>query len=206
MKPKLLTTLVAAALLASPAAAKHKEPASCAVYFSAVEKDEITVGLSMAGLNKPQSSWYEKHGDRDKLAGICYAKVADAPAGAPLYLIVWGEHLASRPYTYTYQTTETVSGNVSGTVTDTEGNTSQVYGTTTTDVPVQHNVSGVSTFYVADGWLAVWDQAVKDGKGDFVPIAPLHNHNLTKFTSASTSLLKDAMEQIQEREKERLVR
>lgn len=195
------TAVLAIIILSLTAAAKSKSPASCVVYFSVAEHDEITVGMTMKWLNKPQSSWYGKHGDRDKFAGICYvAKVADAPSGAPLYLIVWGEHLESRPYTYTYQTTETQTGTVSGTVTDNEGNTSNVYGTTTQDVPVQHTVSGQSRYYVADGWLAAWDHSAVNGKGDFVPVSPLHNHNITKFTSASTSLLKDAMEQIRDRE------
>jgi len=206
MKLKAMAGLAATLLLSGPSLAKKKEPAPCVVYFAVVENDEVTVRLSMVGLNKPQSSWYEKHGDQDKFAGICYvAKASDAPADAPLYAVVWGEHLASRPYTYTYQTQEQVSGNVSGTVTDRSGNTSTVEGTTTTNVPVQHTSSGVSRYYVADGWLAVWDQKTNEGKGTFVPIAPLHNHNRTKFTSASTSLLRDAMEQIKEREKQRLV-
>jgi PEGA domain len=93
---------------------------------------------------------------------------------------------------------------VSGTVTDENGDSSNVYGTTTTSVPVQHTSSGVSTFYVADGWLAVWDQEANQRNGNFVPVAPLHNHNLTNFTSASTSLLKDALDQIKERERQRL--
>lgn len=205
------TGVIAAAtlLLASLAVAKPKPAGPCVVYFAAAEHDEITVGLTMQGLNKPQNSWYRKHGDRDKLAGICYvARVSDAPAGAPLYVVIWGEHLMSRPYTYTYHTTETVTGSVNGTVTDNQGNTADVSGTTTTDVPVEHRSSGVSRFYVADGWLAVWDASADGpggkGKGNFVPIAPLHNHNLTKFTSASTSLLKDAMDQISQRESEKL--
>jgi hypothetical protein len=181
------------------------------VYFQVAEHDEVTVGLTMAGLNKPQNSWYQKDGDRDKFAGICYvSKSSEAPADAALYAIVWGEHLMSRPYSYTYQTTETVNGNVSGTVTDNEGNTAQVYGNTSTEVPVQHTESGVSSFYVADGWLAVWNRTADGpsgkGTGNFEPIAPLHNHNRTKFTSASTSLLKDAMEQIMQRERPRLGR
>lgn len=204
---KATVALLAIALVGVSAIAKPKAPASCVVYFSVAEHDEITVGLTMNWLNKPQSSWYNKHGDRDKFAGICYAaKASDAPEGAPLYLVVWGEHLESRPYTYTYQTTETETGTVNGTVTDNEGNTANVYGTTSTDVPVRHTVSGESRFYVADGWLAAWDRTAKEGKGDFVPVAPLHNHNVTKFTSASASLLKDAMEQIRNREGAKLDR
>lgn len=202
MKFKVVAGLAAMLLLTGPALAKKKEAAACSVYFLVVENDEITVQVPITWLNKPQASWYEKHGDRDKFAGICYvSKATDAPADAPLYAVVWGEHLMSRPYTYTYQTTQTVTGNVSGTVTDNQGNTAQVYGTTSTEVPVQHTQSGVSNYYVADGWLAVWDETAKDGKADFVPVAALRNHNLTKFTSASASLLKDGMEQIQQRER-----
>jgi len=207
MSIKAVTCVLATMLFGGLAAAKPKSPAPCVVYFSVAEHDEVTVGITMNWLNKPQSSWYGKHGDRDKLAGICYvAKSSDAPVGAPLYAVIWGEHLQSRPYTYTYQTTETQSGTVNGTVTDDEGNTAQVYGTTTTDVPIQHTVSGESSYYLADGWLAVWDGTAGGGKGDFVPVAPLHNHNMTKFTSASTSLLKDAMEQIRNRESEHLTK
>lgn len=203
--------LIAGLLLASMVLAKPKPRATCAVYFAVAEHDEITVGLTIPGLNKPQASWYKKHGDRDKSAGICYvAKVSDVPADAPLYLIIWGEHLEGRPYTYTYTTTETESGTVNGTITDNEGNSAQVSGTSSTQVPVQHTQSGVSRFYVADGWLTVWDPTADapgaKGKGNFVPVGALHNHNLTKFTSASTSLLKDAMEQIHQREDQRLAK
>lgn len=175
------------------------------MFFSVSEYDEITVGTAIEWLNKPQSNWYKKHGDEGKLAGICYIpKVADAPRGAPLYLVIWGEHLQSRPYTYNYQTTETETGTVNGTVTDDQGDTSQVSGTSTTSVPVEHTVSGVSRYYMADGLLDKWDGSAKDGEGDFVTVAPLRNNNITKFTSASTSLLKDAMDQIRSRERELL--
>jgi hypothetical protein len=112
--------LLAATLLVSGVATgKNKEPAPCVVYFAVVENDEVTVRLSMAGLNKPQRSWYDKHGDRDRFAGICYApKVSDVPADAPLYAIVWGEHLVSEPYTWTSESTREVTG----TATDDSGN------------------------------------------------------------------------------------
>lgn len=198
---RMILGFTIAVLFGVPTLAKDKGPAPCKVYFTTTEHDEITVGVDISWLNKPQSSWYKKHGDRDNLAGICYVpKVSDAPTDAPVYLIVWGEHLAGRPYTYTYQTTETVNGTANGTVTDNEGNTANISATTTTEVPVQHTRSGVNQFYVADGWLAVWDDKANSGKGDFVPIGALANHNITKFTSASASLLKDAMEQIRERE------
>lgn len=184
--------------------AKNKERAPCVVYFAVVENDEVTVHLSMVGLNKAQSSWYEKHGDRDKFAGICYvAKASDAPAHALLYAVVWGEHSLSQPYTWTSESTRQVTG----TVTDDNGNR----GTVTMDVPVTRTDSGTVNYRTADGWLAVWDQKAKEGKGDFVPVAPLHSHTATwwpgvaALQSGSSSLLKDAMEQIREREKDRLV-
>jgi len=204
---RFLTGAFAIALVAGTAGAKPKKPAPCSVYFSVSEYDEITVGTAIDWLNKPQSNWYKKHGDSGKQAGICYvAKVTDAPPGAPLYLVVWGEHLESRPYAYSYQTTETETGTMNGTVTDNQGDTAQVSGTSTTNVPVQHTVSGVSRYYAAGGLLDKWDPTAKDGKGDFVPVAPLRNNNVTKFTSASTSLLKDAMDQIRSRESETLAK
>ncbi len=204
MKPRVMSCLVGALLLCTPAAAKRKEPNQCVVFFSVVENDATTVGLSITALNEPQSNWYKKHGNRGKLTGICYSKTADSPGGAPLYLIAWGEHLVSEPYTYTYKTTETETSNTNGTVYDSDGDSSQVQGTTTTDVPVYHTQSGVKRYYVADGRLSIWDDTTDDGKGSFVPFAPLHNHNRSVFTSASTSLLKNAIQIIREREKERL--
>ena len=52
-----------------------------------------------------------------------------------------------------------------------------------------------------DGWQFGIHKQVRAKE---VLIAPLHNHNRTDLTSASTSLLKDAMEQISQRQKERL--
>ena len=177
----------------------------CIVYFSVVENDEVSVRHSVLGMNKPQTSWYKMHGDRDKYAGICYVEDgARAPAEAPLYAIVWGEHLVSEPYVYSYQTAVRVDGDVNATATDQNGNTSAVSGTNSTGAPVSHRSSGTKKYYVADGWLAVWNSKTKEGKGSFVPIGPLQNHNHTDLSSASTSLLKEAMEQIRQREKERL--
>jgi len=202
MKLKTLIVMAATLLVVSTVLAK-KEP-QCVVYFAVVENDETTVHLSMAGLNNAQKSWYEKHGNRDKYAGICYiAKASEAPASAPLYAVVWGEHSVSSPYTWTSQSTEQVTG----TVTDQNGNQSDV----TMNVPVTKTESGVANYRTADGWLAVWQPKARDGKGDFIPVAPLHSHTptwwpgLAALSSASTSLLKDAMEQIGQREKERLI-
>jgi len=183
----------------------NEQPAPCVVYFSVLENDEAPVHVSILEMNKPQSSWYERYGNRDKYAGICYVENgARAPADEPLYAIVWGKHLVSEPYTYGYEATAPVNGDVDATITDQNGNTSTVSGTTSTSVPVSHSSSGAMRQYVADGWLAVWNPQTSESKGSFVPIAPLHTHNRTDLTSASTSLLKDAMEQISQREKERL--
>jgi PDZ domain/PEGA domain len=119
-------------------------------------------------------------------------------------VIVWGEHLVSEPYTYSYEATAPANGDVNATITDQNGNTSTVSGTTSTSMPVSHSISETKKHYVADGWLAVWNIQTSESKGYFVPLAPLHNHSRADLTSASTSLLKDAMEQISQREKERL--
>jgi hypothetical protein len=211
MKRVLLTCL---AVCIGVVAARAKLNPPCKAYVLVVEQDGITTGLAMAGLNKPQWNWYRKHGEKGKYMGICVLNpqpqetleyfFSHFPSGAdrtlPLYAIFWGERLVSEPYSGSYETQEEVQGNVSGTATDNEGNTSDVEGTTTTTVPVQHTYSGVKHFFVADGRLAIWDTSAKQGKGDFVPIRPIHNHNRTVFTSASTSLLKKGLEQIVERE------
>jgi PDZ domain/PEGA domain len=196
---------LATLLLAVGKIGASEQPAPCVVYFSVLENDEVKVYRSVLKMNEPQSSWYEKYGNRDKYAGICYVENgAHAPADEPLYAIVWGEHLVSEPYTYSYEATARVNGDVNSTLADQIGNTSTVSGTTSASVPVNQSNSGTKESYVVDGWLAVWNPQTSEGKGSFVPIAPLHNHNRTDLTSASTSLLKEAMEQISQREKERL--
>jgi hypothetical protein len=183
----------------------NEQPAPCAVYFSVLENDQVPVHLSILKMNKSQSRWYEKYGNRDKYAGICYVENGErAPADEPLYAIVWGEHLASEPYTFSYDTTAPANGDVNRTITDQNGSTSTVSGTTGTSAPVRHSSSETTKHYLADGWLAVWNLQTNGSKGSFVAIAPLHNRNRTDLTSASTSLLKDAMEQISQIEKERL--
>ncbi len=183
----------------------NEQPAPCVVYFSVLENDEVPVHLSILKMNEPQTSWYEKYGNRDKYAGICYVENgARAPADEPLYAIVWGEHLVSESYIYSYEATAPVNGDLNPTITNQNGDTSTVSGTPRTSVPDSHSSSGTKKHYVADGWLAVWNPQTSESKGSFVPIAPLHSHNRTDLTSASTSLLKDAMEQIRKREKERL--
>jgi hypothetical protein len=59
-----------------------------------MEHDQSTGGLNMEGLNKQQEDWYRKHGDHGKWAGVCFTDIESAPAGAPLYQMLWSEHLA----------------------------------------------------------------------------------------------------------------
>jgi len=191
---------LATLLLAISKIEANEQPAPCVVYFSVLKNDEVAVHRPVLKMSEPQNSWYAKYGNRDKYAGICYLENgAQAPADQPLYAIVWGEHLESEPYTYSYE----ASAPVSGDATDQNANTSTVLGTTSTSAPVNHSSSGTK-HYMADGWLAIWKPQTSEAKGSFVPIAPLHYHNRTDLASASTSLLKDAMEQIRRREKERL--
>ena len=214
MRASFFISLVAVLVCAFPSSAKPKQSAPCRAYVIVVEHDEGTVGLTMVGLNKPQQNWYKKNGMKGNYAGVCplnpnSQEAVDAlpsqpPNGIspvlPVYSIVWGEHLVTQAYTYSYTTQQQSTGTVRGTITDNSGDSSNVQATTTTTVPVEHTGSGVKSYYLADGFLAVWKSSANQGKGAFVPISPLHNHNRTVFTSASTSLLKDGLEQIVERE------
>jgi hypothetical protein len=179
----------------------------CKAYFTVLEADEVTVGLPMLGLNKPQLSWFKKHGEDGRYSGICYwylegdksqvslaeflnqEKVgATRLPSAPLYIITWGESLVTQTYSDSYQAHEQSTVKV----TDENGNTSS--GTIT--VPVTRSYSGTKRYYVATGILQRWDSTTQE----IVPVAPLHNHNRTIFTSASTSLLKDGLEAVMKAE------
>jgi hypothetical protein len=182
MKLKAIGCLVALLLVVGKIEASEK-PAPCVVYFSVLENDAVSSAVSVSRMNKPQNSWYEKHGDREKYAGICYAENASgASMDAPLYAIVWGVHSANEPYSFSYQTTPPVKGNSGAANADT----------------------GANKDYVADGWLAVWDPKANGGKGTFVSVAPLEIQNHTDLNTASTALLIAAMEQISQRENEKL--
>jgi PDZ domain/PEGA domain len=204
MSVKPIICLVTLLLVAGRIEA-NDQPA-CVVYFSVLENDELPVHSSiLKKMNEPQSSWYERYGNRDKYAGICYVENgARVPDDEPLYVIVWGAHLANEPYNYSYEATAAARGDGNGRTPDQNGKTSTVSGTTTTSGPVSQSSSETKKDYVADGWLAVWNIPTSESKGKFVPIGPLRSHNRADLTSASTSLLKDAMEQISQREKERL--
>ncbi len=188
---KLLLGLVLS-VLAVPVFAKAKAKEPCTTYFVIAEIDQSTNGSPIYGLNRHQEDWYAKHGDKGKYAGLCFIQnVADAPQNVPLYFISWNERLVSQDYAYTIDQTQTT--HTKGTVTDGQGNTAQITGTSTTSVPVTH--SGTNTFYVAEGQLSVWTVA-SDGKGSFVPVSVIPNNNRTP---ASTFILKDALDRILDR-------
>jgi hypothetical protein len=192
---KLKSALCLAVLLLGVATIRTNGQSSpCAVYFSVVENDQASAHHSILKMNQPQSGWYEKY-RAQKYAGICYVENgASVPADQPLYAILWGEHSSSDPYTYSYEATAPVRGN---------GNAGSVSGATSGSASVSDSNSGTK-HSVADGWLAVWTIQTSEGKGSFVPIGPLHSRNRNDVTSASTSMLEDALEQISKREKERL--
>lgn len=190
-----------ACILSPSAFAQELKPigaAPCKAYFTVLETDEVTVGLPMLGLNKPQLSWYKKHGNEGKFAGICYWDLTGRESqlslaeflskeksgaiqepDAPFYVIAWGESLVTQPYVGSRRTqtvTEDNSNNTSRTIT----------------VPVTETYAGTKRYYVAEGILQRWDVKTKS----LIPVSPIHNRNRTVFTSASTSLLKSGLEAI----------
>ncbi len=198
MNPKAIGRLVALLLVFGKSAA-NAGPPPCSVYFTVIENDEVTLHLPVFAMNKPQSIWYEKYGNRDQYSGICYVENASrAPAGAPLYAIVWGVHLADEPYVYSSELT----GRGDGQGTSQNTDTSTVSGTGA-NVPVSHE-SSRAKHYVVDGWLAIFDAGTNRGKGAFVAIGPLPTDNHSVVALASTSLMTDSMEQISQHETGRL--
>jgi hypothetical protein len=201
---KLKSALCLPALLLAVATIRTNGQSSpCAVYFSVVENDQASAHHSILKMNQPQSGWYEKVRGQEKYAGICYVENgASVPVDQPLYAIVWGEHSSSDPYAYSYEATAPARGNANADIAGLKGNAS-VSGATSGSASASDSNSGPK-HSVADGWLAVWTIQTSEGKGNFVPIGPLHSRNRNDVTSASTSMLEDALEQISKREKERL--
>ena len=201
MNPKAIGRLLAL-LLVSGEADANAQPAPCSVYFTVIENDEVTLHLPIFEMNKPQNIWYENYGNRDQYSGICYVEnTSRAPAGAPLYAILWGMHLANAPYLYSSQLTEAPDGH--SPTTSPNANTST--GSSAANVPVGHATSGAKQSYVVDGWLTIWDSKTNQGKGTFVPLGPLRTDSHSVAALASTLLMNDAMEQISQREKGRLI-
>jgi hypothetical protein len=163
-------------ILAIPqiAFAKNNPQQNCKIYFSVVEHDEQTSNLNMVGLNRPQQTWYDKHGAK-VAPGLCLVngnatgiritvdnsdeKYIESIVGTkPFYSIAWEEH--------------------------------QVY--------VPDNQGGHYA-YEAKGILSIWKSTANGGDGDFVPLSPIHDTNRTIFSSSSVSLLKYALKEIANR-------
>jgi hypothetical protein len=84
--PRALAIPVAMLALGIPARAKPKPP--CMVYFSVVQVGPSLPNGQAKRLNLRQKRWFERHGNRGNLAGICYD-----PAKAK-FLIRWtGERM-----------------------------------------------------------------------------------------------------------------
>jgi hypothetical protein len=188
------------------------KPRPCRAYFTVLETDEVTVGLPMLGLNKPQLSWYQKNGNKGKFAGICYLDLGrmsvddfisreksgaihgpDVAPNVPIYVIAWGEQLRTAFYMHSYETVEHVNGM------DANGNA------TGANVPVTHTNAGQTNSYVADGVLMRWERDTDK----VISLAPLHMRLSKKRiipyygafvpASASQSLLQNGMEAIRQR-------
>ena len=93
-----LVCLAIFSLLASglPATAKPKPAAPCKVYFAVVQRDPSLPNGQAEWLDPQQQKWYAKHGNRGKLAGICYDSAKAS------YVIQWSgereKQRAARPW------------------------------------------------------------------------------------------------------------
>jgi hypothetical protein len=166
---KVTVALLGILLTTSGALAKKHPPStSCRAYFVVAEKDRITVNLTMVGLNGKQEKWYEQHGG--EFPGLCL--VNGNASGKRVTL----DSLTSSDYL------DSIVG------------TSPLYmiGWEEHLVFVPDDNGGHHA-YSANGILSRWD---KD-KQDFIPIGPAHNTNRTIFSSASASLLKDGLKEIE---------
>ena len=65
------------------AGAGSKDKAPCKVFFVAVEQDEATVNLKMAGLNTAQNDWYTRKAIKDNLPGYVWSKRTRQANGFP---------------------------------------------------------------------------------------------------------------------------
>jgi hypothetical protein len=172
MKRAILSCLiVCAATVAGLAKPKPKPP--CKVYVVVEEQDMLTDALPMDGLNKPQHDWYKKHGEQGEYAGVC---------------VVGWEYQETRENFFKHNSLPTPGS-------------APVYAVLWSAKLVNSLYEGTTRQnYVASGRLEVFDPTANQGKGDFVPIGPLHNTNRWRFTSSSVSLLKAGLEWIAGRE------
>jgi len=128
----------------------------------------------MVGLTKPQAEWWGKHGARET-PGIC---------------LVNGNSTGER---VTLESSDEVY--IDGMV-KSAPLYSVAWGEERIFVP---DNSGGHYAFSAHGILSVWKPSADEGKGDFVAVCPIANSNRTILSSASLSLLKDALEEIKRR-------
>jgi len=194
--------LVMTLVFLSSAFAKSRPQAAapCKAYFTVLEWRDAAVVAPTLGLNKAQSSWYEKHGNREQFAGICFwdmagerMSVEEFVSGeksgaiqeldAPLYVIAWGESLVTDPYLLLKDRRLDYNGSRDGIISPPRYSTS----------------TGSIRYNKAVGVLARWDAV----SHTLVGIEPLQNHrrglSVLPFVPdrpASASLLEGGLEAI----------
>ena len=103
--------------------------AACQAYFQVVQVDARIAGGFIAGGNEAQRKWWEKKGRR-KYPGMCWDGSV-LTAEKPRYVLIWVSESHSK--LVDVPTSETSEQPVTGTVTDTDGQTvGTISGTTTT--------------------------------------------------------------------------
>ena len=138
---------LALALLAVPAAAKKRDPVvPCQTQFTVVQQDILK--NVRQGLSKEQMKWFDKK-LQEKYPDVCYV-APSADVRLVFYIIITPDvYHGTRVET----NTETHDSPVSGTVTDENGNTSDINGTakttTTSSTAVPYTVHyGIYTLTV----------------------------------------------------------
>jgi hypothetical protein len=156
------------------AVASPKKSAGCKVYFTVVEHDEQTSNLNMAGLTETQKNWWGNHGSKES-PGICF---------------VGGNATSERV------TTESADEAYMEKTVGSSPLYSIAWGQHRLFIP--DNTGG---YYVwaAQGILSIYDAKANNGNGDFVAVTPVRNTNRSNLSSSETSLLKDAIREIEKR-------
>jgi hypothetical protein len=170
-----LTLAILGAILASTPCviAKERPRQDCKVYFTVVEHDEQTSNLKMVGLNRPQKEWYEKHAAKEA-PGLCF--VGGRESGVPV-------------------TIENVDEKYVESIVDSKPLYAILWEQHQVFVP---DDQGGHYAFRSTGVLYAWKPS-ENGDGRLVAISPVHNTNRTILSSSSSSLLKDALNEITKR-------
>jgi hypothetical protein len=189
---KLIGVILAFLTLAPFAVAKPKEKAPCTAYFLVEEIDQSTMGKPVDALTSYQESWYKKHGDTGKYAGLCYLQSLNPPLPPRVYFVTWEEHLVSRDYQYTTTQSQTTNVPVNGEIQDQNGNQVGTYTGTQAEVTTTSTPhSGTVLFYMATGLVSLMNS-----DGTWTTIGKAESTNWSRFTATDTSLLKNALDRI----------